>query len=135
MVQDVIKGDAIIEPSHLEDRLATVENSLKNLDQVVKNLQIIAKMDTDEGAEAVVAETGEEREHPESEQPVQRISLSQLLGGIDIKGMQKDVTTLQTEVTELKAKLKGLNEKITTLETGNKLGVIESNILLLSIIY
>ncbi|OAD56392.1 Glutamine-rich protein 2 [Eufriesea mexicana] len=80
MVQDVIKGDTVGEASNLEERIANIEYSLSNLDQVVKNLQIIAKMDEDEGAEAVITEIGEEKEQPESEQPVQRISLSQLLG-------------------------------------------------------
>ncbi|XP_043515671.1 glutamine-rich protein 2-like [Frieseomelitta varia] len=115
-MQDVIKGDvtlATADTSRTEERLESLENALNNLDRVVKNLQLISEEDAD-------AEAGEkdeaQREH-DGEQPMKRISLSELLGGIDIKEMHKDVATLQTEVSQMKDQLTDLNEKVAKTET------------------
>lgn len=128
MVQDVMKGDTTLateDTSKLEERLVNLENALNNLDHVVQNLQLIS----DDGeVEAirnpVVAETtGEEGEAQlvqEEKQPVRRITLSEILGEIDIRKMHQDVGNLQVEVSQMKNQLKDLNEKIDKTKTGNE---------------
>ncbi|CAD1473240.1 unnamed protein product [Heterotrigona itama] len=119
MMQDVMKGDvtlATADMSMFEERLENLENALNNLDHVVKNLQLISGAEQDADAEADEKDEAQ-REH-EGEQPItKRISLSELLGGIDIKEMHKDVATLQTEVSQMKDQLTDLNEKIAKTET------------------
>ncbi|XP_043584811.1 glutamine-rich protein 2-like isoform X2 [Bombus pyrosoma] len=121
MVQDVMKGDATLateDTSKLEERLVNLENALNNLDHVVQNLQLIADDGEVEGIQnPVVAETtGEEEEEAqlvqEEKQPVRRITLSEILGEIDIRKMHQDVGNLQMEVSQMKNQLKDLNEKI-----------------------
>ena len=127
MMQDVIKGDimlATVDTSKFEERFESLENALNNLDHVVKNLQLISGVEEDAaGAEA--GEKDEAQREYEEEQPItKRISLSELLGGIDIKEMHKDVATLQTEVSQMRDQLTDLNEKIAKTETGNKSRVL-----------
>ncbi|XP_076766930.1 uncharacterized protein LOC143433479 [Xylocopa sonorina] len=114
MVQDVIKGDttlATADTSQLEERLDHLENALSNLDHVVKNLQIIANAEEDQTELSVAVEIGEASgdEHPH---PTKRISLSELLGGVDVKEMHDDVALLKQKVTEMKVELKRLDDKI-----------------------
>lgn len=124
-MQDVIKGDvtlATADTSRIEERLESLENALNNLDRVVKNLQLISG--AEENADAEAGEKDEAQREHEGEQAIKRISLSELLGGIDIKEMHKDVATLQTEVSQMKDQLTDLNEKVAKTETGNKSGVL-----------
>ncbi|CAL7944833.1 unnamed protein product [Xylocopa violacea] len=114
MVQDVIKGDATlatVDTSHLEERLDNLESALSNLDHVVKNLQIIANAEEDETELSVAVEIGEVGgdEHPH---PTKRISLSELLGGVDVKEMRDDVDLLKQKVAETKAELKRLDDRV-----------------------
>ncbi|XP_015436759.1 PREDICTED: uncharacterized protein LOC107192080 [Dufourea novaeangliae] len=108
MVQDVFKGDKVIadtpESSQLEERLTNLEAVLDNMENVVKNLQVIANVSGEE-----VEPTGEEKEQPVQ----QRVSLSHLLGGLDIKGMHDDVTTLQKDVSTMREDIKSLQDKVT----------------------
>ncbi|XP_076664147.1 uncharacterized protein LOC143366725 isoform X2 [Andrena cerasifolii] len=102
MVQDAIKGGTDVpveEPSQLEDRLKNLETALNNLDQTVRNLQVIASIDGEE--EETVADG-------ETQQPSQRISLTQLLGGINVAEIHKDVETLQAEVSTIRGELDNL---------------------------
>ncbi|XP_053976484.1 glutamine-rich protein 2-like [Hylaeus volcanicus] len=113
MVQDVLKGDHAIEmeePSYLVERLANLENSLNTLDQTVKNLQIIANVSDEEGEEAVVGGTTTEKQ--ETQLPAQRISLGQLLGGIDVKEMHQEVQALRQDVSKMRGDLKNLKDKV-----------------------
>lgn len=128
MVQDVMKGDTALateDTSKLEERLVNLENALNNLDHVVQNLQLISD-DGEVGAiqNPVVAETtGEEEEAQlvqEEKQPVRRITLSEILGEIDIRKMHQDVGNLQMEVSQMKNQLKDLNEKIDKTKAGNE---------------
>ncbi|KAK9300709.1 hypothetical protein QLX08_006734 [Tetragonisca angustula] len=117
-MQDVIKGDvtlATADTSRIEERLESLENALNNLDRVVKNLQLISG--AEENADAEAGEKDEAQREHEGEQAIKRISLSELLGGIDIKEMHKDVATLQTEVSQMKDQLTDLNEKVAKTET------------------
>ncbi|PBC33802.1 Glutamine-rich protein [Apis cerana cerana] len=113
MVQDVMKGDislATTEISKLEEKITHLENSLNNLENVVKNLHVIASeygAEMEQEVEKEIIE-GAEEPHPPA---AQRISLSELLGGIDIKEMHKDVATLQEEVNQIKNDLKNLENE------------------------
>ncbi|CAK9805114.1 Glutamine-rich protein 2 [Anthophora plagiata] len=114
MVQDVIKGDATIgteAPSGLDERLVNLENALNNLEDTVQNLQVIAN--TEDAKDENVA-AGEKTDAKENELPSAgpRISLSQLLGGIDVKEMHQNVATLQGDVKQMKQTLKNMEEKI-----------------------
>lgn len=128
MVQDVMKGDTTLateDTSKLEERLVNLENALNNLDHVVQNLQLISDDGEVEAIKnPVVAETtGEEGEAQlvqEEKQPVRRITLSEILGEIDIRKMHQDVGNLQVEVSQMKNQLKDLNEKIDKTKTGNE---------------
>lgn len=129
MVQDVMKGDTTLateDTSKLEERLVNLENALNNLDHVVQNLQLISDDGEVEAIKKpVVAETtGEEEEEAqlvqEEKQPVRRITLSEILGEIDIRKMHQDVGNLQMEVSQMKNQLKDLNEKIDKTKTGNE---------------
>lgn len=128
MVQDVMKGDTTLateDTSKLEERLVNLENALNNLDHVVQNLQLISDDGEVEAIKSpVVAETtGEEGEAQlvqEEKQPVRRITLSEILGEIDIRKMHQDVGNLQVEVSQMKNQLKDLNEKIDKTKTGNE---------------
>lgn len=125
----MMKGDTTLateDTSKLEERLVNLENALNNLDHVVQNLQLISD---DREVEAiknpVVAETtGEEEEEAqlvqEEKQPVRRITLSEILGEIDIRKMHQDVGNLQMEVSQMKNQLKDLNEKIDKTKSGNE---------------
>ncbi|XP_017797557.1 PREDICTED: uncharacterized protein LOC108578690 [Habropoda laboriosa] len=123
MVQDVIKGDTTIATGggspDLDDRLVNLENALNDLEQVVQNLQVIANGEEGEGEKAAAGDTSDakEDEHP-SAGP--RISLSQLLGGIDVKEMHQNVATLQKDVKQMKETLKNTEEKIKKTETAQK---------------
>ncbi|XP_050496443.1 glutamine-rich protein 2-like isoform X1 [Bombus huntii] len=126
MVQDVMKGDTTLtteDTSKLEERLVNLENALNNLDHVVQNLQLISDDGEVEAIKKpVVAETtGEEEEEAqlvqEEKQPVRRITLSEILGEIDIRKMHQDVGNLQMEVSQMKNQLKDLNEKIDKTKT------------------
>ena len=102
MVQDAIKGGTDVpaeDSSQFEDRLTNLETALNNLDQTVKNLQLIASVDGEE--EEMVA-------YRETQQPSQRISLTQLLGGVNVAEMHKDVETLQAEVSQIRGELDNL---------------------------
>ncbi|XP_076227323.1 uncharacterized protein LOC116429748 [Nomia melanderi] len=120
MVQDVFKDDKIVEaapeePSRLEERLTNLERVLNNLENTVRNLEVIADV-TDEGGEGAV--TGTETARDEKEIGVQpRVSLSQILGGIDIKEMQENVTKLQKNVSTMRGDLKNLMEKVAEIQT------------------
>lgn len=126
MVQDVMKGDTTLateDTSKLEERLVNLENALNNLDHVVQNLQLIS----DDGEVETIKKpvtTGEEEEEAqlvqEEKQPVRRITLSEILGEIDIRKMHQDVGNLQMEVSQMKNQLKDLNEKIDKTKTGNE---------------
>lgn len=129
MVQDVMKGDTTLateDTSKLEERLVNLENALNNLDHVVQNLQLISDDGEVEAIKnPVVAETtGEEEEEAqlvqEEKQPVRRITLSEILGEIDLRKMHQDVGNLQVEVSQMKNQLKDLNEKIDKTKTGNE---------------
>lgn len=128
MVQDVMKGDTTLateDTSKLEERLVNLENALNNLDHVVQNLQLISDDREVEAIKSpVIAETtGEEEEAQlvhEEKQPVRRITLSEILGEIDIRKMHQDVGNLQMEVSQMKNQLKDLNEKIDKTKTGNE---------------
>lgn len=128
MVQDVMKGDTTLateDTSELEERLVNLENALNNLDHVVQNLQLISDDREVEAIKSpVIAETtGEEEEAQlvhEEKQPVRRITLSEILGEIDIRKMHQDVGNLQMEVSQMKNQLKDLNEKIDKTKTGNE---------------
>lgn len=117
MVQDAIKGGTDVPAegsSQFEDRLTNLETALNNLDQTVKNLQVIASVD------------GEEEEtfgDGETQQLSQRISLTQLLGGINVAEMHKDVEKLQAEVSQIRGELDKLKGKI---GTGNSSYTIHS---------
>ncbi|XP_026674704.1 glutamine-rich protein 2-like [Ceratina calcarata] len=121
MVQDVIKGDATLPvgddmSSPLDERLVNLENAVDNLDQVVKNLQIIAgEAEGLEGERTEGTEEGRAEDAPEHTQ--KRISLTQLLGGIDIKQMQNDVTTLKVDVSRMKDEMKQVQGKIAKTKT------------------
>ncbi|XP_046141438.1 glutamine-rich protein 2-like [Osmia bicornis bicornis] len=113
MMQDVMKGDISFEgeeTSQLDDRLANVETDLENLNRIVKNLQIISDSAEDNGEEILLQEAPVTAK--ENGQPTQRVSLTQLLGGIDVKQMNQDVATLQGQVTQMKEELQNLNIKI-----------------------
>ncbi|XP_034195382.2 uncharacterized protein LOC117611545 isoform X1 [Osmia lignaria lignaria] len=113
MMQDVMKGDISFEgeeTSQLDDRLANVEIDLENLNRIVKNLQIISDSAEDNGEEILLQEAPSTAK--ENGQPGQRVSLSQLLGGIDVKQMNQDVASLQGQVTQMKEELQNLNTKI-----------------------
>lgn len=120
MMQDVMKGDISFEgeeTSPLEDRLVNVETDLENLNRIVKNLQIISDSAEDNGEEILLQEAPAAAK--ENGQPAQRVSLSQLLGGIDVKQMNQDVATLQGQVAQMKDELQDLNEKIHKSKSGN----------------
>lgn len=121
-----MKGDTTLateDTSKLEERLVNLENALNNLDHVVQNLQLIS----DDGEVETIKKpvtTGEEEEEAqlvqEEKQPVRRITLSEILGEIDIRKMHQDVGNLQMEVSQMKNQLKDLNEKIDKTKTGNE---------------
>nr|XP_003705842.1 PREDICTED: uncharacterized protein LOC100883897 [Megachile rotundata] len=118
MMQDVLKGETTVvaaagseaDTSTLENRLSNLERELDTLSQVVKNLQIISDKGEEEGEETEVG--GAPATSKDEGQPAHRISLSQLLGGIDVKQMSQDVSTLQAHVAQMKDELHGLNEKL-----------------------
>ncbi|XP_076627618.1 uncharacterized protein LOC143344903 [Colletes latitarsis] len=117
MVQDVLKGDQIEtmeEPSQFEERLMNIEDNLNNLDQAMKNLQIIVHMSEEEGTE-IVRETTADKE--ETQMSTQRVSLSQILGGVDIKQMKEDVQGLQQDVSTIRDDLNSIKEKISNAPT------------------
>lgn len=125
----MMKGDTTLateDTSKLEERLVNLENALNNLDHVVQNLQLISDDGEVEAIQnPVVAETtGEEEEEAqlvqEEKQPVRRITLSEILGEIDIRKMHQDVGNLQMEVSQMKNQLKDLNEKIDKTKAGNE---------------
>lgn len=122
MVQDVMKGDislATTEISKLEEKITHLEDSLNNLENVVKNLHVIASeygAEMEQEVEKEIIE-GAEEPHPPA---AQRISLSELLGGIDIKEMHKDVATLQEEVNQIKNDLKNLENEFGQAKDGNE---------------
>ena len=112
MVQDAIKGGTNVpagDSSQFEDRLTNLETALNNLDQTVKNLQMIASINGEE--EETVADG-------ETLQPSQRISLTQLLGGINVVEMHKDVETLQAEVSKIRDELDNLKGQTATVRRG-----------------
>lgn len=117
----MMKGDislATNEISKLEEKITHLENSLNNLENVVKNLQVLAS----EYAAEMEQEIEKEMEGvPEELHPpaAQRISLSELLGGIDIKEMHKDVAMLQEEVNQIKNDLKNLGDEFGRTKDGN----------------
>ncbi|XP_026297247.1 uncharacterized protein LOC113218879 [Apis mellifera] len=122
MVQDMMKGDislATTEISKLEEKITHLENSLNNLENVVKNLHVLASEYVGEMEEEMEKEIieGAEEPHPPA---AQRISLSELLGGIDIKEMHKDVATLQEEVNQIKNNLKELQDEFSQTKDGNE---------------
>ncbi|XP_026297181.1 glutamine-rich protein 2 [Apis mellifera] len=132
MVQDMMKGDislATTEISKLEEKITHLENSLNNLENVVKNLHVLASEYVGEMEEEMEKEIieGAEEPHPPA---AQRISLSELLGGIDIKEMHKDVATLQEEVNQIKNNLKELQDEFsqTKDEFGTRLDRKHRNI-------
>lgn len=121
-----MKGDTTLateDTSKLEERLVNLENALNNLDHVVQNLQLISDDGEVEAIKKPVT-TGEEEEEAqlvqEEKQPVRRITLSEILGEIDIRKMHQDVGNLQMEVSQMKNQLKDLNEKIDKTKTGNE---------------
>lgn len=120
MVQDVFKDDKIVaseEPSQLEERLTNLERVLNNLENTVRNLEVIANV-TDEDGEEAVAGTKTARDEKEiGAQP--RVSLSQILGGIDVREMQENVTKLQKNVSTMRGDLKNLREKVAEIQTGD----------------
>lgn len=124
MVQDVMKGDislATTEISKLEEKITHLESSLNNLENVVKNLQVLASeyaAEMEQEIEKEIMEGVPEEPHPPA---AQRISLSELLGGIDIKEMHKDVATLQEEVNQIKNDLKNLENEFGQTKDGNEL--------------
>lgn len=123
MVQDVLKGDkeivATTDTSQLEGRLMAIENSISTLDQTVKNLQLIANVagEDEEDIVGTVGDTGMERE--ETPHPAQRISLSQLLGGINVTEMHEDLTSLQKEVANIRGDLNMLQKQMEAALPGN----------------
>lgn len=127
MVQDVIKGETAIAvegtSTNVEERLANLETTLSNLDQLVRNLELFASQEEDE-----TGEMGGELNVEEQEQlPANRLSINQLLGGIDVKEMHNDVVTLQNEVAQMRNDLKSLNEKTANVGitgNGNSLNVL-----------
>lgn len=118
----MMKGDislATTEISKLEEKITHLENSLNNLENVVKNLHVLASEyvgEMEEEMEKEIIESAEEPHPPAA----QRISLSELLGGIDIKEMHKDVATLQEEVNQIKNNLKELQDEFSQTKDGNE---------------
>ncbi|XP_076647145.1 uncharacterized protein LOC143355862 [Halictus rubicundus] len=123
MVQDALKGDQIVAgtsgvPSQLEERLTNLESVLNNLESTVQNLEIIANSTTEGGEEPF---TGAHPTKPEKEAGIQpRVSLSQILGGVDIKEMHEQVTTLQKDVSKMRDDLKHLSEQVAEVHTGRR---------------
>lgn len=121
-----MKGDTTLateDTSKLEERLVNLENALNNLDHVVQNLQLISDDGEVEAIKKPVTTGEEEKEAQlvqEEKQPVRRITLSEILGEIDIRKMHQDVGNLQMEVSQMKNQLKDLNEKIDKTKTGNE---------------
>nr|XP_033322686.1 myosin-4-like [Megalopta genalis] len=120
MVQDVLKGDVAVEgttevPQELEERLTNLERVLNNLESTVQNLEIIANV-TVEDAEEPLARP--QTAKPEAEPGLQpRVSLSQILGGVDVKDMHEQMITLQKDVSKMRDDLKNLNEKVADVQT------------------
>ncbi|XP_076299008.1 uncharacterized protein LOC143217998 isoform X3 [Lasioglossum baleicum] len=119
MVQDAVKGDQTIEggseaPPYLEERLTNLETVLNNLESTVQNLEIIASTAIEDGEEPVI---GTHATKPEKEGNLQpRVSLSQILGGVDVKEMHEQVTTLQKDVLKMRDDLKLLNEQVAEVQ-------------------
>lgn len=118
----MMKGDislATNEISKLEEKITHLESSLNNLENVVKNLQVLASeyaAEMEQEIEKEIMEGVPEELHPPA---AQRISLSELLGGIDIKEMHKDVAMLQEEVNQIKNDLKNLGDEFGRTKDGN----------------
>ncbi|XP_078052117.1 uncharacterized protein LOC144478238 [Augochlora pura] len=120
MVQDVLKGGMAVggtseAPQGFEERIANIESLLNNLESTVQNLEIIANVSVDDAEESLAKPQAAKPETESGLQP--RVSLSQILGGVDIKEMHGQIVTLQKDVTKMRDDLKNLNQKVGDVQT------------------
>ncbi|XP_076249340.1 uncharacterized protein LOC143188783 [Calliopsis andreniformis] len=116
MVQDILKGDKQIvaagDTSEFETRITNLETALDAMDNTLKNLQVIAS-----GADGEEESRDTSSPKDDAQQPSQRISLSQLLGGINITEMHETLVSLKKEVSNIHADLNAIKETISQAPT------------------